>query len=47
MQGHIDMVTEKDANIQHNFFTDPIKLERKGDWLGVCPWWLNIVMYIC
>ena len=34
-QGHIDMVTEKDADVAHDFFTDSIKLQRKGDWLQV------------
>lgn len=40
IQGHVDMVTEKNQNTQHNFDTDPIILQRlaKGDdnklWLG-------------
>ncbi|KAK9794340.1 hypothetical protein WJX73_005452 [Symbiochloris irregularis] len=33
IQGHIDMVTEKDSGVEHDFFKDPIKLQRSGDWL--------------
>lgn len=33
IQGHVDMVCEKLAEVEHNFSTDPIKLEIKGDWL--------------
>ena len=29
------MVTEKDADVEHDFMKDPIRLERKGEWLGV------------
>lgn len=35
MQGHVDMVTEKNSDVQHDFFTDGIKLRREGDWLKV------------
>lgn len=35
IQGHIDMVTEKDADVQHDFFKDPIKLQQQGEWLSV------------
>ena len=35
VQGHVDMVTEKNADVQHDFFKDPLKLQRKGDWLKV------------
>ena len=35
VQGHVDMVTEKNADVQHDFFKDPLKLERNGDWLKV------------
>ena len=40
IQGHVDMVTEKNQNTEHNFDTDPIILQRlaEGDdkkvWLG-------------
>lgn len=33
IQGHVDMVTEKNADSSHNFFQDPITLVRDGDWL--------------
>lgn len=31
--GHVDMVTEKNADSSHNFFQDPIRLLVEGDWL--------------
>lgn len=33
IQGHIDMVCEKNEDVQHDFFNDPLKLKRDGDWL--------------
>jgi dipeptidase D len=33
LQGHLDMVCEKNEGTAHNFDTDPIKLKRDGDWL--------------
>lgn len=33
LQGHLDMVCEKNEGMVHNFDTDPIKLVRDGDWL--------------
>jgi dipeptidase D len=33
LQGHLDMVCEKNEGTAHNFDTDPIKLRRDGDWL--------------
>ena len=33
IQGHVDMVCAKIPSATHNFFTDPIKLVRDGDWL--------------
>eukprot|EP01041_Mallomonas_annulata_P012911 gene12910-27237_t len=33
IQGHIDMVTEKNSDKVHNFDVDPITLVSKGDWL--------------
>ncbi|RYF30415.1 MAG: M20/M25/M40 family metallo-hydrolase, partial [Cytophagaceae bacterium] len=31
MQGHMDMVCEKNADIRHDFAKDPIQIERDGD----------------
>ena len=33
LQGHLDMVCEKNEATPHNFDTDPIKVVRDGDWL--------------
>ena len=33
LQGHLDMVCEKNEGTPHNFETDPIKVVRDGDWL--------------
>jgi dipeptidase D len=33
LQGHLDMVCEKNEGTAHNFETDPIRLVRDGDWL--------------
>jgi dipeptidase D len=33
LQGHLDMVCEKNENTVHNFDKDPIKVLRDGDWL--------------
>jgi dipeptidase D len=33
LQGHLDMVCEKNEHTAHNFDTDPIKVVRDGDWL--------------
>jgi len=33
MQGHLDMVCEKNKDTQHDFSKDPIKLKREGDWM--------------
>jgi dipeptidase D len=33
MQGHLDMVCEKENGIDHDFSTDPVALRRDGDWL--------------
>ncbi len=33
LQGHLDMVCEKNEGTTHNFDTDPIKLVRDGGWL--------------
>jgi dipeptidase D len=33
LQGHLDMVCEKNEGTAHNFDTDPIRVLRDGDWL--------------
>jgi dipeptidase D len=33
LQGHLDMVCEKNEGTHHDFDTDPIRLVRDGDWL--------------
>lgn len=33
IQGHLDMVGEKIPQSDHDFYTDPIKLVQKGEWL--------------
>lgn len=33
LQGHLDMVCEKEAESSHNFETDPIEVRMEGDWL--------------
>lgn len=33
LQGHLDMVCEKNEDTAHNFDTDPIQIRRDGDWL--------------
>lgn len=33
LQGHLDMVCEKNEGTAHNFDTDPIQIRRDGDWL--------------
>ena len=33
LQGHLDMVCEKNEGTTHNFDTDPIRIKRDGDWL--------------
>lgn len=33
LQGHLDMVCEKNEGTAHNFDTDAIQVERDGDWL--------------
>lgn len=33
LQGHVDMVCEKNSGVKHDFDADPIKTEIVGDWL--------------
>lgn len=39
LQGHVDMVTEKNNDVNHDFFNDPLRLRSDGSWLKVihCP----------
>ncbi len=34
LQGHVDMVCEKNKGTEHDFDKDPIKLKREGDWMA-------------
>ncbi len=34
LQGHLDMVTEKNKGTEHDFDNDPIKLVNEGDWIA-------------
>lgn len=34
LQGHLDMVTVKESDVEHDFDRDPIQPRRDGDWLG-------------
>lgn len=33
LQGHLDMVCEKNEGTQHDFDSDPIQVKREGDWV--------------
>jgi dipeptidase D len=33
LQGHMDMVGEKNSNVDHDFFKDPIQVELGGEWI--------------
>jgi len=33
IQGHVDMVCEKNASVDHDFHADPLRLLREGDWV--------------
>ncbi len=33
LQGHLDMVCEKNSDVEHDFSKDPIKAEIRGDWV--------------
>ena len=35
VQGHVDMVTEKNSDVVHDFFNDPLRLQSDGVWLKV------------
>lgn len=34
LQAHLDMVCEKNAGVEHDFFRDPIEVRREGDWIS-------------
>jgi len=34
LQGHIDMVCEKNSDVEHDFSKDPIQTEMRGDWIS-------------
>jgi dipeptidase D len=34
LQGHIDMVCEKNSDVEHDFSKDPIQPEKKGEWVS-------------
>ena len=34
LQGHIDMVCEKNSDVEHDFNKDPIQAEKEGDWIS-------------
>lgn len=34
LQGHMDMVPQKNADVAHDFLTDPIETEIVGEWVG-------------
>lgn len=34
LQGHIDMVCEKNSDVEHDFGKDPIQAEKKGEWIS-------------
>lgn len=38
LQGHVDMVCEKNTETQHDFARDAIRLVRDGEWLKVTDW---------
>ena len=56
-QGHVDMVTEKNSDVIHDFHKDALKLVRNGDWLKVrisipahlsekrCCWLLHVFVF--
>ncbi|MCK4546565.1 MAG: aminoacyl-histidine dipeptidase [Candidatus Eisenbacteria sp.] len=33
LQGHMDMVCEKNSDVEHDFLKDPLKLQLVGDWV--------------
>ena len=33
LQGHLDMVCEKNSDSEHDFFNDPLKLKTDGEWV--------------
>lgn len=41
LQGHVDMVTEKNNDVNHDFFNDPLRLRSDGSWLKVTQYSCN------
>lgn len=36
LQGHMDMVPQKNSDVKHDFLTDPIETKVEGDWIKAC-----------
>ena len=36
LQGHMDMVPQKNSDVKHDFLTDPIETKVEGEWLKAC-----------
>ena len=36
LQGHMDMVPQKNSDVKHDFLTDPIETRVEGEWLKAC-----------
>lgn len=36
LQGHMDMVPQKNSDVEHDFLNDPIETKVEGDWLKAC-----------
>ena len=36
LQGHMDMVPQKNSDVKHDFLTDPIETRIEGDWIKAC-----------
>lgn len=36
LQGHMDMVPQKNSDVSHDFLTDPIETRIEGDWIKAC-----------
>ena len=47
LQGHIDMVCEKNNDVQHDFHKDALKLVKKGDWLKVLAMSPHVDCFAC
>lgn len=36
LQGHMDMVPQKNSDVKHDFLTDPIETKIEGEWVKAC-----------